>query len=188
VLPANTASQPIREAPRFSRLPGTFERLIEIPQLAGAKHSSLDRTIVLRRLAVRDRLRRDFHIYSGNDLGIDMVAYGSDYLLGLSIFAPEAFAARDRALAAGDVSFLTCNDALQHLGNVGFRKPVAGYKHSAAQYLHLTGSLSSDAVHPRAPRRPGADRVLLLDSAIRLGAITDPERVYAERVQPLLNG
>ena len=31
-------------------------------------------------------------VLTGNDLAIDMVMYGSDYLLGLSTFAPEAFA------------------------------------------------------------------------------------------------
>jgi dihydrodipicolinate synthase/N-acetylneuraminate lyase len=164
----------------------TFQRLLDIPQLIGAKHSSLDRTIELRRLAVRDRQRPQFRIYTGNDLAIDMVAYGSDYLLGLSTFAPEAFAARDRALEQGALAFLSLNDALQHLGNVGFRVPVAAYKHAAAQYLHLTGGLADDAVHPRAPRRPGSDRILLLDCAVRLGAVTDAERVYRERVVPFL--
>ena len=164
----------------------TFRRILDIPALLGAKHSSLDRATEFRRLEVRDRHRPDFRIYTGNDLAIDMVAYGSDYLLGLSTFAPEAFAARDRALAAGDLSFLSLNDALQHLGNVGFRAPVPAYKHSAAQYLHLTGELDGDAIHPRAARRPGSDRVLLLDCAVRLGAVTDPERVHAERVAPYL--
>jgi dihydrodipicolinate synthase/N-acetylneuraminate lyase len=164
----------------------TFARLLEIPALRGAKHSSLDRATELRRLAARDRLRPDFRVYTGNDLAIDMVAYGSDYLLGLSTFAPDAFAARDRALAEGDAAFLARNDALQHLGNVGFRAPVPAYKHSAAQYLHLTGHLACDAIHPRAPRRPGSDRVLLLDCAVRIGAVADPERVYAERVTPYL--
>jgi dihydrodipicolinate synthase/N-acetylneuraminate lyase len=164
----------------------TFRRIIEIPQLIGVKHSSLDRVIELRRLAVRDHVRPDFRIYTGNDLAIDMVAYGSDYLLGLSTFAPEAFAARDRALAAGELEFFTRNDPLQHLGNVGFRAPVPAYKHAAAQYLHLTGGLESDAIHPRAPRRPDSDRILLLDCAVRLGMVDDPERVYAERVAPFL--
>ncbi len=125
---------------------------------------------------------------TGNDLAIDMVAYGSDWLLGLSTFAPEAFAARDRALAAGDVSFLARNDALQHLGNVGFRAPVAAYKHAAAQYLHLTGGLDGDHVHPRAPRRPDGDRELLLDCALRVGDVADQdrERVYRTRVAPHL--
>jgi hypothetical protein len=99
-----------------------------------------------------------------------MVAYGSDYLLGLATFAPEAFAARDRALAAGDPAFLALGDALQHLGNVGFREPVPAYKHAAALYLQLTGGLASDAIHPKAPRRPDADRELLADCARRVDA------------------
>jgi dihydrodipicolinate synthase/N-acetylneuraminate lyase len=132
----------------------TFARLLEVPALLGAKHSSLDRVTELRRLAARDRARPEFRVYTGNDLAIDMVAYGSDYLLGLATFAPEAFAARDRALAAGDCAFLALDDALQHLGNVGFREPVPAYKHAAALYLQLTGGLASDAIHPKAPRRP----------------------------------
>jgi dihydrodipicolinate synthase/N-acetylneuraminate lyase len=154
----------------------TFARIIELPPLLGAKHSSLDRVTELRRLADRDRLRPDFRIYTGNDLAIDLVAYGSDYLLGLSTFAPEAFAARDRALAEGDPEFLAQNDALQHLGNVAFRSPVPAYKHSAAIYLHLTGGLVSSEIHPRAPRRPASERERLLDCALRLGELDDPDR------------
>jgi 4-hydroxy-tetrahydrodipicolinate synthase len=164
----------------------TFRRLLDVPRLIGAKHSSLDRSTELQRLAARDRHRPEFRVYTGNDLAIDMVAYGSDYLLGLSTFAPEGFAARDRALAGGDLAFLALNDALQHLGNVGFRVPVPAYKHSAAIYLHLTGGLASDAIHPRAQRRPASDRVLLFDCALRLGAVEDPERIYAERVAPFV--
>ena len=164
----------------------TFARVLALPRITGAKHSSLDRATELRRLAARDAHRPDFRVYTGNDLAIDMVAYGSDYLLGLSTFAPEAFAARDRARALGDVAFLERNDALQHLGNVGFRAPIAAYKHAAAQYLHLTGALASDHVHPRAPRRPASDRVLLLDCARRLGEIADLDAVYRERVAPYL--
>lgn len=154
----------------------TFRRLLDIDALIGAKHSSLDRAIELRRLAARDAHRPRFRVYTGNDLAIDMVAYGSDYLLGLSTFAPEAFAARDRALAAGDVRFLALNDALQHLGNVGFRAPVPAYKHSAAQYLHITGGLDRDAIHPRAPRRPESDRVLLGDCATRIAALLEDSK------------
>jgi dihydrodipicolinate synthase/N-acetylneuraminate lyase len=73
-----------------------FERLLQIPGLLGIKHSSLDRAQEWQRLDLRDRLRPDFKVYTGNDLAIDMVVYGSDYLLGLSSFAPEAFALRDR--------------------------------------------------------------------------------------------
>ena len=164
----------------------TFRRLLDVERLTGAKHSSLDRGLELRRLAARDRHRPDFRVYTGNDLAIDMVAYGSDYLLGLSTFAPAAFAARDAALAAGDLAFLARNDALQHLGNVAFRAPVPAYKHAAAIFLQLTGALAHDAIHPRAARRPAADRVLLLDCAVRLGAIVDPERVHRQHVEPFL--
>jgi dihydrodipicolinate synthase/N-acetylneuraminate lyase len=164
----------------------TFARLLEIPALAGAKHSSLDRERELRRLAARDRLRPDFRVYTGNDLAIDMVAYGSDYLLGLATFAPAEFARRDACFAAGDAAFLAQNDALQHLGNVGFRAPVPAYKHAAALYLHLVGALPAAEVHPKAPRRPESDRILLLDCARRLGAVEDAEAVWRERVEPHL--
>jgi dihydrodipicolinate synthase/N-acetylneuraminate lyase len=164
----------------------TFARLLELPGLAGAKHSSLDRALELRRLATRDRARPGFRLYTGNDLAIDMVAYGSDYLLGLATFAPACFAARDRALAAGDAVFLARNDDLQHLGNVAFREPIPAYKHAAAQLLHIAGQLDDDGVHPRAPRRPDADRLLLHDCARRLGLLDDPERAFRERVSPFL--
>jgi 4-hydroxy-tetrahydrodipicolinate synthase len=165
----------------------TFERLLAIPELRGAKHSSLDRATELRRLATRDRARPGFRVYTGNDLAIDLVAWGSDYLLGLATFAPAAFAARDRALEKGELEFLTRNDALQHLGNVGFRAPIPAYKHAAAIFLQLTGELPWDAIHPRAPRRPPADRVLLLDCALRLGLVDDPERTHREYVAPHLS-
>jgi 4-hydroxy-tetrahydrodipicolinate synthase len=164
----------------------TFARLLDVPDLLGAKHSSLDRATELARLVARDARRPDFRIYTGNDLAIDMIAYGSDYLLGLATFAPAAFAERDAALTAGDISFLAKNDALQHLGNVGFREPIPAYKHSAALFLHLTGALEFAEVHPRAPRRPELDRLLLLDCAVRLGLVPDPERTRRERVDPYL--
>ncbi len=166
----------------------SFARIVALPKLLGAKHSSLDRGLELLRLAARDRLRPEFRVYTGNDLAIDLVAFGSDYLLGLSTFAPERFAERDRALAGGSLDFLARNDALQHLGNVGFRSPVPAYKHAAAQFLHLTGALACDAVHPRAPRRPGSDRILLHDCALRLGLLRDPERAWREGVAPFLGG
>jgi dihydrodipicolinate synthase/N-acetylneuraminate lyase len=147
----------------------TFARLLEVPGLVGAKHSSLDREAELRRLAVRDRTRPEFRVYSGNDLAIDLAAYGSDYLLGLATFAPERFAERDAALAVGDLAFLAQSDALQHLGNVGFREPIPAYKHAAALFLEGTGGLPRNAIHPKAPRRPETDRVLLRDCARRLG-------------------
>ena len=60
-----------------------YRELIKVPQCMGAKHSSLDRVLEWERLAVRDEVRPEFHVFTGNDLAIDMVIYGSDYLLGL---------------------------------------------------------------------------------------------------------
>ncbi len=164
----------------------TFRRILDVPGIRGSKHSSLDRALELRRLAVRDAERPDYRLYTGNDLAIDLVAFGSDYLLGLATFAPQRFAERDRDLADGRVDFLSRNDALQHLGNVGFRAPIPAYKHAAAQFLHLVGHLDGDAIHPRAPRRPPSDRILLLDCAVRLGLVDDAERTFRERVAPHL--
>ena len=125
----------------------TVRRLMDIPEIKGMKHSSLDRLIELQRLALRDTQRPEFRIYTGNDLGINMIEYGSDYLLGLASFAPEKFAERDRLWEAGDPSYYALSDALQYLGNVAFRPPVPAYKHSAAVFLHLTGRIPTDLVH-----------------------------------------
>ena len=72
----------------------SFVRLMDISEITGIKHSSLDRIIELERLALRDQHRPDFRIYTGNDLGIDMIEYGSDYLLGLATFAHEISSTR----------------------------------------------------------------------------------------------
>src|SRR3989441_7081499 len=56
------------------------ESLMRIPQILGMKHSSLDRRLEWERLELRDRLRPDFKIYTGNDLAIAMGMYGTDYL------------------------------------------------------------------------------------------------------------
>ena len=69
-----------------------YRGMVEIPQCVGAKHSSLSRCAEWERLALRDEVRPGFQVLTGNDLAIDMVMYGSDYLLGLSTFA-RAFAA-----------------------------------------------------------------------------------------------
>ena len=150
-----------------------LDALMDLPQCVGLKHSSLDRATELDRLDRRERLRPDFAIYSGNDLAPDMIEYGSDYLLGLSTFAPELFAARDRAWADGDARYLDWRDLIQYLGWVGFRHPVPAYKHSAAIFLKLTGGLESDEPHPRAPRRDQWDRELLADAARRLEQASD---------------
>jgi dihydrodipicolinate synthase/N-acetylneuraminate lyase len=147
----------------------TFRRLMDIPEIKGIKHSSLDRLIELDRLSLRDTHRPDFRIYTGNDLGINMIEYGSDYLLGLATFAPEKFAERDRLWETGDSSYYALSDALQHLGNVAFRAPVPAYKHSAAEFLHLVGRIPSNRTHPKNPVRPTWEAEILQDCARRLG-------------------
>jgi dihydrodipicolinate synthase/N-acetylneuraminate lyase len=147
----------------------TVRLLMDIPELKGMKHSSLDRTVELGRLTLRDSHRPDFRIYTGNDLGINMIEYGSDYLLGLATFCPERFAERDRLWETGDTAYYALSDALQHLGNVAFRAPVPAYKHSAAVFLHLTGKIPSDQPHAKNPRRPAWEAEMLKDCARRLG-------------------
>ena len=142
--------------------------LLDIPELKGMKHSSLDRLVELKRLALRDERRPDFAIYTGNDLGINMIEYGSDYLLGLATFAPEEFAERDRLWESGDPAYYTVSDALQHLGNIAFRDPVPAYKHSAALFLHLMGRIPSDQPHAENPRRPKWEAEIMADCARRL--------------------
>ena len=143
--------------------------LMDIPELKGMKHSSLNRLTELRRLALRDQIRPEFRIYTGNDLGINMIEYGSDYLLGLASFAPEKFAERDRLWFAGDPAYFALSDALQHLGNVAFRDPVPAYKHSAAVFLHLLGRIPTGQPHPKNPQRPAWEAEMLLQCAQRLG-------------------
>jgi 4-hydroxy-tetrahydrodipicolinate synthase len=147
----------------------TVRGLLEIPELKGLKHSSLDRLQELQRLALRDAVRPDFRIYSGNDLGINMIEYGSDYLLGLATFAPDKFAERDLLWETGEPAYYELSDSLQHLGNVAFRAPVPAYKHSAATFLHLRGLVPSPRTHPRAPVRPAWEADILRDCAERLG-------------------
>jgi dihydrodipicolinate synthase/N-acetylneuraminate lyase len=138
-----------------------YAELLQIPSCIGAKHSSLSRRLEWERLAVRDRVRPEFHVFTGNDLAIDMVRYGSDWLLGLSTAAPAAFARRDAWWAAGDARFDELDDALQALGDFAFRPPVPAYKHSMAQALHLQGLVAADEPHPDSPRRPDSDREII---------------------------
>jgi dihydrodipicolinate synthase/N-acetylneuraminate lyase len=156
----------------FGRIYSTefFERLMEIDAFVGLKHSSLDRVAEWARLDLRDRLRPDFRIYTGNDLAIDMVFWGSDYLLGLSTFSVEGFAARDRLWCQSDARAFAVNDLLQYLGQVAFRPPVPAYRHSAAQFLHLQGLIATDCPHPSSPRRPDSDVAQLQEIAWRLSA------------------
>ena len=149
----------------------TYRGLLGISACKGAKHSSLSRQLEWDRLLLRDAVRPDFKVYTGNDLAVDMVIYGSDYLLGLSTFAPDLFAQRDAMWLAGDPAFYELNDLLQYLGFLAFRPPVPAYKHSAAQFLKLRSWIKSDQTHPDSPRRPDSDIVILRDIADRLGVL-----------------
>jgi len=149
----------------------TMRGLMQIPELVGLKHSSLDLLKELERLALRDEVRPEFTIYTGNDLAIDMIEYGSDYLLGLATFTPEKFAERDALWEQGHPRYYELSDALQHLGNVAFRPPVPAYKHSAAIFLNLAGRIPSDRTHPRNPTRPVWETELMRDCAQRLQMI-----------------
>jgi hypothetical protein len=112
---------------------------------------------------VRDRVRPEFRVFTGNDLAIDMVMYGSDYLLGLSTFAPEAFALRDRLWENEDPRFHELNDLLQYLGHFTFRAPVPGYRHDAAMWFEMRGWASSGNTPSGVPQRPESDVVVLAD-------------------------
>jgi dihydrodipicolinate synthase/N-acetylneuraminate lyase len=160
----------------YGRIPSldAYEGLMGVSSCVGAKHSSLSRELEWDRLDLRDRVRPEFAVFTGNDLAIDMVMYGSDYLLGLSTFAPEAFAARDRLWASGDPGFHELNDLLQYLGHFAFRPPVPGYRHDAAIAFELRGWARCDGTPPESPRRPDADRAVLADILDRLRPYEDP--------------
>jgi dihydrodipicolinate synthase/N-acetylneuraminate lyase len=154
----------------YGRIVGldAYRALMGVQACIGAKHSSLSREAEWERLALRDEVRPDFVVFTGNDLAIDMVVYGSDYLLGLSTFAPDLFAIRDHLWADGDGRFWEVNDLLQYLGMFAFRQPVPGYRHSAAMFLKLRGWANTDRVPEGASRRPDSDRAVLVDIAERV--------------------
>ncbi|MFH5804926.1 dihydrodipicolinate synthase family protein [Alienimonas sp. DA493] len=150
----------------------TFRGLLGLKRCVGSKHSSFHREPEWERIRLRDELRPDFRLMTGNDFAIDMVMWGSDYLLGLSTFAPDLFAQRDKMWAEGDPAFFELNDELQYLGRFAFRAPGAGYKHSAAQFLKLRGWLRTDLTHPNSPERPDSDVAVLRECAERLGVLS----------------
>lgn len=139
----------------------SYRGLLEIPECIGAKHSSLSRREEWDRLALRDQVRPEFHVFTGNDLAIDMICWGSDYLLGLAAFGPDHFARRDTAWANGDPAFHELNDRLQYLGAFSFRAPVPAYRHDAALFLHHRGWITSPTVPEGAATRPESDREVL---------------------------
>lgn len=138
-----------------------YRELMLIGNCIGAKHSSLRRDQEWQRLSLRNEVRPDFMVLTGNDLAIDMVMYGSDYLLGLSSFCPDLFAKRDAMWASGNSDFYQLNDVLQYLGFFAFRQPVPAYKHTCAQFLHLRGLIETNLTHPKAIVRPDSDVPIL---------------------------
>ncbi len=145
-----------------------YQELIQIPECIGAKHSSLHRQPEWDRLEIRDKIRPEFRVLTGNDLAIDMVKYGSDYLLGLSTFAPDLFAKRDHFWATDNNEFYELNDVLQYLGFFTFRVPTGAYKHSAAQFLKLRGWIETDETHINSGKRPESDIFVLEEILERL--------------------
>lgn len=147
-----------------------YAALLEIRACIGAKHSSLSRRAEWDRLALRDRIRPGFLVLTGNDLAIDMVCWGSDYLLGLATFAPEAFARRDAWWESGDARFFELNDALQALGAFAFRPPTPAYRHDAALFLASRGTITHATVPVACPRRPEGELTVLEAFADRIDA------------------
>ena len=145
-----------------------YRQLVEIKECVGAKHSSLSRELEWQRLELRNEVRPEFKVFTGNDLAIDMVMYGSDYLLGLSTFAPDYFAKRDAFWESGDPRFYELNDILQYLGFFTFRDPVPAYKHDAAMFLRIRDWIKSNRTHPDSPTRPEADIEVLATIAEQL--------------------
>ena len=146
-----------------------YRELLSIQACQGAKHSSLSRELEWQRLKIRDETRLDFKVLTGNDLAIDMIMYGSDYLLGLSTFAPDLFSKRDEYWAQGDPRFFELNDKLQYLGCFAFRSPTPAYKHSAAMFLYSRGLIGSHQTHPKSPERPESDLPILVKIGQQLG-------------------
>lgn len=149
----------------------TYRGMMQVKQCIGAKHSSFHREPEWERLRVRDEVRPEFKVFTGNDFGIDMVQYGSDYLLGLSTFAPDLFAKRDACWLVGDPAFYELNDQLQYLGFFAFRTPGPGYKHTAAQFLKLRGWITTNRTHPDSPSRPDSDIPILEELGRRMGVL-----------------
>jgi hypothetical protein len=148
-----------------------FHRLLDVPALSGLVHASFDRVAEWYRVDARDARRPEFRLFSGNERATDMFVYGSDYLLGSAGCAPEAFALRDRLWRDGDPHATEVDDALQHLGALLYRMPIAASRHAASQWLVVRGIASSDAAHPRAVRRPDSDPPLLREIAERIDAL-----------------
>jgi hypothetical protein len=150
---------------------GVMTRLLDVASLGGLVHASLDRGAEWARVEARDAARPEFRIYSGHERALDMVSFGSDYLLATAGCAPEAFAARDRAWRAGEPLGFELNDVLQALGTLLYRTPLGGARHGALQWLHVRGEIADARPVPGLERRPDSDLALLREIADRLDAL-----------------
>jgi len=139
----------------------TYAEVLDVAGVVGAKHSSLRRGPEWERLAMRDARRPGFLVLTGNDRAIDMVRWGSDYLLGLSTFAPAAFACRDRLWRESDPLVYELDDALQAVGAVAFRDPVPAYRHDAALVWRRRGWSPTAGVLAGSPTRPDGEELVL---------------------------
>lgn len=149
----------------------TYAGIMSIRQCVGAKHSSFHREPEWERLKLRDATRPDFAVFTGNDFAIDMIMYGSDYLLGLSSFAPDLFAIRDTYWETGDPRFYELNDQLQYLGYFAFRAPSPAYKHSCAQFLKLREWIGCNRTHAKGLSRPDSDIEILRELGQRMKVV-----------------
>jgi hypothetical protein len=157
------------EAPGPLYAADVVTRILDIASLGGLVHASLDRGAEWARIEARDIARPDFRIYSGNERALDMVAYGSDYLLATSGCAPRAFAARDRAWRQGAPVGFELNDALQALSSLLYRAPIDGARHGAVQWLQARGVVGHDASPPPGiGLRPESDLALYREIHTRL--------------------
>jgi hypothetical protein len=149
-------------------------RLIDTASLGGLVHASLDRAVEWMRIEARDIARPDFRIYSGNERALDMVSYGSDYLLAGAGCAPEAFAARDRAWRAGDPLAFALTDLLQAAGTLVYRAPLDGARHGALQWLRALGGVDAAMPLPDLALRPDSDCALYDEIAAGLRRLLPP--------------
>jgi len=156
----------------------TIREVMQYPHVAGLRHSSMNRRLEWERLSLRDEVRPDFKIYSGNDIALDMVIYGSDYFLSVSACAPEAFALRDLHWKNGDPRFFELNDLLQSLGMLAFRPPSVAARHSAMQMLRLRGRIECDAPARGEPSRPDSDLEILIKIIERLDQLLHAGHVH----------
>ena len=158
--------------------PEVITRLIDVASLGGLVHASLDREAEWARVQARDIARPEFRIYSGHERALDMVSYGSDYLLGTAGCAPEAFAARDRAWRDGEARGFDLTDVLQHLGSLMYRAPLDGARHAAVQWLEARGLVQGARPVAGVSLRPDGDLALYRELGDRLDLILTPSGTF----------